>query len=64
MSVVNGLKRLREILLDLAAQPNCAEICHYDGQQVKWFIEDLDRAIRRYESEAARIRKYYPGGRR
>jgi len=59
MSVQGNLRRLRYILLALAEHPDCVKIAGYDGQQVKWFIEGLDRAIHRYESEAARTRKYY-----
>ena len=61
MSVVSDLERLKRILEDLAKDPRCVEICGYNGDQVgKYFMEALDRAIKRYKSEAARVRKYYP----
>jgi len=60
MSVQNDLKRLKRILEDLAEHPMCVEICRYDGRQIKYiFMEGLNRAIKHYESEARRVKKYY-----
>lgn len=58
MSVQRGLERLREIILTIAERPDCAEITRYDKIALNCFVEALDKAINRYKSEAARIRKY------
>ena len=60
MSVQGDLKRLRRILLNLAADPRCTEIAGYTAEQVKWFVHGgIDKALKRYQSEAARVAKYY-----
>jgi len=59
MSVVRHLERLREILKDIAKRKDCAEITHYDKIAMDIFVESLERAIKRYKSESARVKKYY-----
>jgi len=61
LSVVRGLETIRRILLDVAKRPDCAEITYYSGDTIEHFVTwHLDRAIKRYKSEAHRVRKYYP----
>ena len=60
MSVQKGLRTIRIILVKLAERPDCVEVCSYEGSQlIDVWIPILDRAIKRYESEAIRTRKYY-----
>ena len=60
MSVCRRLERCREILIKLAARPDCTEITGYNKTAVEIFTWGLDRAINRYKREAQRVRKYYP----
>ena len=57
--MVRDLERCRNILLDISEREDCAELTHYPGYSVKIFVGGLDRAIKRYKSEAKRVRKYY-----
>ena len=57
--MIGDLERIRQILLDIAERPDCVEVTHYDSIAIMRFIEGLDRAIKRYKSEAKRVRKYY-----
>ncbi|MBA7660773.1 hypothetical protein ES703_68779 [subsurface metagenome] len=61
MSVVRDLERCRSILLDISEREDCAELTHYNGYSVKIFVGGLERAIKRYKSEAKRVKKYYKG---
>ncbi|GAI62006.1 unnamed protein product, partial [marine sediment metagenome] len=47
--------------LDISEREDCAELTHYNGYSVKIFVGGLERAIKRYKSEAKRVKKYYKG---
>jgi len=59
VSVVKDLQRIRHILLEVSERPDCAEITAYNPLSIRIFVEGLDRAIKRYKSEAQRVKKYY-----
>lgn len=63
MSVVSKLRSCRYFLLKLGKSPDCVKITGYDLDAIKYNVDGLDRAIKHYESEAKRVKKYYrPGG--
>jgi len=57
--VVGDLQKIRRILLDLSERSDCAEITHYNAVSIRIFVGGLERAIKRYKSEALRVKKYY-----
>jgi len=59
LSVVNKLRSCRYLLVKLGESSDCVNITGYDLDSVEYFIGGLDRAIKRYESEARRVKKYY-----
>ena len=60
LTVLPHLERVRQILLEMAARPDCADITGYSDFGIKYHVEKgLDRAIKRYKSEAKRVSKYY-----
>jgi len=59
MSVVTGLDRMRQVWKKIMEREDCVEITGYEKWGLQWMLECLERAIRRYEKEAARVRKYY-----
>ena len=60
MSVQTGLKRMRQVWINIMERTDRVEITGYDEYGLKWMLECLNKAIKRYESEAKRVRKYYP----
>lgn len=60
MSVQRHLEHCRDILVKIADRPDCAEITGYDKIAIEVFAKGIESAIKRYKSEAIRVRKYYP----
>ena len=60
MSVRRDLERIQDILVDLKEREDCAAITGYDKIAIECFLQGLERAIKRYKTEARRVRKYYP----
>jgi len=50
---------MREIWVEIMERPDRVELTGYGRSGLKWMLECLDKAIKRYESEARRVRKYY-----
>ena len=63
MSVQTGLKRMRGIWVKIMKRPDRVEVTGYDEYGLEWMLECLEKAIKRYEGEARRVRKYYRGPR-
>jgi len=57
VSVQQGLKRLQQVWVKISERPDVAEITGYDKWGMNAMLEALEKAIKRYEAEAARIRK-------
>jgi len=57
MSVVKGLERCKDILLEIAEKRTCAKITGYDRIAIESFVGDIEKAIKRYKSESERVKK-------
>lgn len=51
------LQRCKEILLKIAERPDCTDITGYGKSSIELFVWGIDSAIKRYKSEAVRVRK-------
>lgn len=60
--MIKDLRHLRDILAGLANRSDCAEITGYNSTAIKIKTRALDRAIKKYENEALRVKKYYHRG--